>query len=64
MRTVSNVVVPYDETWKSAFEEIEKELESAISNLIIGIENVGSTSVKGLTAKPFIEELYEICVFK
>ncbi len=55
MRTKKVTVVPYDETWKSAFVEIKNELESAIGELIIGIEHVGSTSVKGLSAKPCID---------
>jgi GrpB-like predicted nucleotidyltransferase (UPF0157 family) len=38
MQTRRVVVVPYDETWKSAFEEITKEIKSAIGNFIIGIE--------------------------
>ena len=49
------IVVPYDEGWKSAFEEIKKEIERAIGDLIIGIEHVGSTSVEGLSAKPCID---------
>ena len=55
MRTNRVVVVPYDETWSSAFEEIKQELESAVGELIIGIEHVGSTSVEGLSAKPCID---------
>ncbi len=55
MRTAKVVVLPYDRTWKSAFEEIKKEIEGAIGDLIIGIEHVGSTSVEGLSAKPIID---------
>lgn len=55
MRTKKVVVVPYDESWRSAFEEIKEEIESAIGDLIIGIEHVGSTSVKGMSAKPCID---------
>ena len=55
MRTKRVVVVPYKETWSSAFEEIKKEIESAVGELIIGIEHVGSTSVEGLSAKPCID---------
>ncbi len=55
MRTESVIVVPYDEAWKPAFEEIKKEIEGAIGELIIGIEHVGSTSVEGLSAKPCID---------
>lgn len=55
MRTTKVIVLPYDRTWNSAFEEIKKEIESAIGDLIIGIEHVGSTSVEGLSAKPCID---------
>lgn len=49
------IVTPYDKAWKTAFEEIKSEIESAIGDLIIGIEHVGSTSVEGLSAKPCID---------
>lgn len=55
MRTARVIVAPYDVAWKFAFEDIKIELESAIGDLIIGIEHVGSTSVKGLSAKPCID---------
>ena len=55
MRTKKVVVLPYDRTWKFAFEEIKWEIEGAIGDLIIGIEHVGSTSVEGLSAKPIID---------
>ena len=55
MRTKRVVVVPYDEAWKNAFEEIKTEIEAEIGDLIIGIEHVGSTSVKGMSAKPCID---------
>ena len=49
------IVVPYDEAWKADFEAIKREIESAVGDLIIGIEHVGSTSVEGLSAKPCID---------
>jgi len=55
MRTKKVVVLPYDRTWKFAFEEIKREIEGAIADLIIGVEHVGSTSVEGLSAKPIID---------
>ena len=55
MRTKKVVVLPYDRTWKFAFEEIKREIEGAIGDLIIGVEHVGSTSVEGLSAKPIID---------
>ena len=55
MRTKRVVVLPYDATWETAFEEIKAEIEAEIGDLIIGIEHVGSTSVKGMSAKPCID---------
>ena len=55
MQTKRVEVVPYDSAWASAFEEIKKELENAVGDLIVGIEHVGSTAVEGLSAKPIID---------
>jgi len=55
MKTKKVIVVPYDEAWKTAYENIKKEIEAATGDLIIGIEHVGSTSVKGMSAKPCID---------
>ena len=55
MRTRRVAVVPYDEAWKNAFEEIKTEIEAEIGDLIIGIDHVGSTSVEGMSAKPCID---------
>ena len=55
MRTKNVIVVPYDKAWKSDFEEIKREIESVIGDLIVGVEHVGSTSVEGLSAKPIID---------
>ena len=55
MKTKKVTVLPYDEKWKSGFEEIKSELQAAIGDLILGIEHVGSTSVEGLSAKPCID---------
>lgn len=55
MKTKKVIVLPYDKAWKAAFEEIKKEIELAIGDLIIGIEHVGSTSVEEMSAKPCID---------
>ena len=55
MQTKRVVVVPYDEKWESAFEKIKNEIEAVIDDMILGIEHIGSTSVKGLSAKPCID---------
>ena len=55
MKTRKVIVLPYDRTWKSAFEAIKSEIEDAIGDLILRVEHVGSTSVEGLSAKPCID---------
>ena len=55
MQTKNVTVSPYDKAWKSAFEAIKQEIESAVGDLILGIEHVGSTSVEGMSAKPCID---------
>ena len=55
MRTKKEIVLPYDAAWKTAFEDIKREIQYALADLIIGIEHVGSTSVEGLSAKPCID---------
>ena len=55
MQTKNVIVTSYDKSWKSAFEAIKQEIESAIGDLILGIEHVGSTSVEGMSAKPCID---------
>ena len=55
MKTRKVIVLPYDKAWESAFEDIKSELNCALSDLIIGIEHVGSTAVMGMSAKPCID---------
>lgn len=48
-------VVPYNEVWVDLYK-IEKELlESIFGELIIDIQHFGSTSIKGMSAKPIID---------
>ena len=55
MRTNHVVVLSYDEKWKQDYIDIKTELSQALGELAISIEHVGSTSVKGLAAKPIID---------
>lgn len=55
MKTAKVTVLPYDEAWASAFKAIQQEIEAALGPLILGVEHVGSTAVKGLCAKPCID---------
>ncbi|QKE75893.1 GrpB family protein [Arthrobacter citreus] len=45
----------YDPNWELQFEEEKGKILSVISDKLIQIEHIGSTSVKGLGAKPIID---------
>lgn len=53
MRTIT--VVPYDEKWAEGFTAIQGELDRVLGGIAVSIEHVGSTSVRGLWAKPIID---------
>ena len=55
MKTNKVIVVPYDLAWHEDFEKIKSEIVSAVGELILGVEHVGSTAVEGLFAKPCID---------
>lgn len=48
-------IFPYDEKWKKTFLSIEDVLKHNLGGLIICVEHVRSTSVKGLGAKPILD---------
>jgi len=53
-------VVDYNSNWVNIFETERNLLASAIGNNAKTIEHIGSTSVRGLAAKPIIDILIEV----
>lgn len=53
-------IVPYNERWKESFKEIKTEIEESLISIKPRIDHIGSTSVKGLSAKPIIDMLVGI----
>ena len=49
------VVQDYDPSWPQVFEALRSPIWSAVSDIAISVEHVGSTSVPGLAAKPVID---------
>ncbi|MBN8211114.1 GrpB family protein [Bacillus sp. NTK071] len=45
----------YNTEWESQFDYERKRIVAAIGDEIAGIEHIGSTSIKGLKAKPIID---------
>jgi GrpB-like predicted nucleotidyltransferase (UPF0157 family) len=55
VKTKNVVVEEYNPAWENEFRKIEDELLFVLAGKILSIEHVGSTSVKGLAAKPIID---------
>lgn len=53
MRTIK--VMPYNNQWENEFKKAQKFYQKLLKELCIEIEHVGSTSVKGLWAKPILD---------
>lgn len=49
------LVVDYDPSWPATFEALRRDVWAAVSEVALSIEHVGTTSVPGLAAKPFID---------
>ena len=48
-------IIDYDDKWEDCFLAIKDVIKATLGDLIIGVEHVGSTSVKGLGAKPILD---------
>jgi GrpB-like predicted nucleotidyltransferase (UPF0157 family) len=49
------IVVDYDPSWEKTFRALRDGIASALGDLVVIIEHVGSTAVPGLAAKPIID---------
>lgn len=50
-------LAPYNPDWPAKFSELAVRVRSALSDRVLLLEHVGSTSVEGLAAKPIIDLL-------
>ncbi|GIN91236.1 hypothetical protein J6TS1_07180 [Siminovitchia terrae] len=50
-------VVPYQEEWEMLFQKEAESLQKSLGEEIVSVLHIGSTSVKGLKAKPIIDIL-------
>ncbi|MCR5682424.1 MAG: GrpB family protein [Clostridiales bacterium] len=49
------IVLPYDEAWERDFCAIRNRIREALGDPALRIEHVGSTAVRGMSAKPIID---------
>ena len=57
MRKNKVVLSEYDLNWEEQFLYEKRRIQKVIGHAILGIEHIGSTSIKGLKAKPIIDIL-------
>jgi GrpB-like predicted nucleotidyltransferase (UPF0157 family) len=55
---------PYSPEWKTLYEEEERLLKDLISEYIIDIQHIGSTSIPGMIAKPILDIGIAIAYFE
>ncbi len=48
-------IVEYNPSWVSMFEMVRNFVTPVLTDIVVAIEHVGSTSVPGLSAKPIID---------
>jgi GrpB-like predicted nucleotidyltransferase (UPF0157 family) len=48
-------IVDYDARWPEMFERLRSRIWTALEDVALSVEHVGSTSVPGLSAKPIID---------
>lgn len=48
-------IYPYSPKWSQEFSEIGKTLRTALGEIAMRIDHIGSTSIPGLAAKPIID---------
>jgi GrpB-like predicted nucleotidyltransferase (UPF0157 family) len=57
-------IVPYDPTWPRLFHELGGTLRSALGDVAVRIDHIGSTAVPGLAAKPIIDVQVSVRAFQ
>jgi GrpB-like predicted nucleotidyltransferase (UPF0157 family) len=57
-------LVPYDPDWPRRFEEHAHRIRSALGDVAVGVEHMGSTSVPGLAAKDVIDIQIQVRSFE
>ena len=48
-------LIKYNPNWEMQFEYEKKRILEILGDKVVGIEHIGSTSIKGIEAKPIID---------
>ena len=57
-------LAPYTYAWKQLFEVEKANLQTAVSDYVLDIQHVGSTSIPGMLAKPIIDIAIAVADFE
>jgi GrpB-like predicted nucleotidyltransferase (UPF0157 family) len=57
------IVVPYDSEWPNLFQTLGYSLRKALGDIALRIDHIGSTSIRGLDAKPIIDLQISVASF-
>lgn len=49
------ILVTHDEDWATEYQNTKNEVEKILSDNILNIYHIGSTAIKGITAKPILD---------
>ncbi|EFH79578.1 GrpB family protein [Ktedonobacter racemifer] len=58
------VIVPYDAHWPEQFAQLAKNLRTALGDVALRIDHIGSTSIPSLAAKPVIDIQISVADFE
>lgn len=53
-------LIPHDEKWEEEAKKVIQQLEVILGENVIDIQHVGSTSIKGIWAKPILDLAVEV----
>ena len=58
------IIAPYDSEWPKLFSKLGMSLRSALGDVALRIDHIGSTSIPGLAAKPIIDVQISVLDFE
>ncbi len=58
------VLVPYDPLWPARYEEAVERIRRACGSLLVDIQHIGSTSIPGIAAKPYLDIMPGVATFE
>jgi GrpB-like predicted nucleotidyltransferase (UPF0157 family) len=58
------IIVPYDPHWPELFSRLGAAMRSALGDVALRIDHIGSTAIPGLDAKPILDVQISVAAFE